>query len=119
MKLRLDPATMVVCKVSAEAEALSAWYDARPTVRRLWAIRDRHTLNVIVTLEPTMDNGDTSPAWYACGHGWQREIESLTGGPVSLEMLEEPPVDEFEVDIEGEIIAAIAWRDPTSFWKAD
>jgi hypothetical protein len=48
-----------------------------------------------------------------------REIRSIIGSPVNLELLDEPEVDEFEVDLEGEIIAAISWRDPTSFWKAD
>lgn len=119
MKLSLDPATFTPVQVSAEAEALAAWYDARPTVRRLWAIRVQRSLNVIVTLEPSMDSNDTYPAWFACSQGWAREIQTITGTDVTLEMLEEPTVDEFEVDIEGEIVAAISWRDPTSFWKAD
>jgi hypothetical protein len=46
-------------------------------------------------------------------------LRSLTGSQVELELLDEPPVDEFEIDLEGEIVAAISWRDPTSFWKAD
>jgi len=119
MKLSLDPAIAIPPHVTAEAEALADWYDAHPTVRRLWAIRSALSLNVLVTLEPTIDNGDTYPAWFACSRGWAREIQTLTGGTVSLEMLEEPSVDEFEVELEGEIIAAISWRDPTSFWKAD
>ena len=80
---------------------------------------DAQTLSVIVTLEPTVDNGDTYPAWFACNQGWAREIQAITGRPVKLEMLDEPSVDEFEIDVEGEIVAAISWRDPTSFWKAD
>ena len=32
---------------------------------------------------------------------------------------DEPQVAEFEINIEGEIVAAISWRDPTSYWKAD
>ena len=76
-------------------------------------------MSVIVTLEPTVDNDDTYPAWFACNQGWAREIRSITGSPVKLELLDEPLVDEFEIDLEGEIVAAISWRDPTSFWKAD
>lgn len=119
MKLSLDPAAMAPSHVTAEGEALADWYDAHPTIRRLWAIRSELALNVIVTLEPTVDNNDTYPAWFACSRGWAQEIQLLIGGTVSLEMLEEPPVDEFEIGLDGEIIAALDWRDPSSFWKAD
>jgi hypothetical protein len=119
MKLNLDPAVAVPGHVTAQAEALSEWYDAHPTVRRLWAIRDTRSLNVILTLEPTMDGDDTYPAWFACSRGWEREIRSITSSEVKLELLDEPSVDEFEINLEGEIIVAISWRDPTSFWKAD
>jgi hypothetical protein len=119
MKLSLDPMATIPRHITAESVALAAWYDAHPTIRRLWAIRDANTLSVIVTLEPTMDNGDTYPTWFACSSGWAREVQSITVNAVKLELLEEPEVDEFEVDLEGEIVAAISWRDPTSFWKAD
>jgi hypothetical protein len=119
MKLSLDSLTIAPRHVSAEAEALSAWYDAHPAVRRLWAIKDERTLSVIVTLEPAMDDDDTYPAWFACNQSWAREIRTITGSPVTLELLDEPPVAEFEVELEGEIVVALNWRDPTSFWKAD
>jgi hypothetical protein len=119
VKLSLDPEVGLPLHVSAVAEALSEWYDARPEIRRLWAIRSKLALNIIVTLEPTVDNNDTYPAWFAHSRGWASEIQSMTGGTVSLELLEEPSVREFEVEFEGEIVAAISWRDPTSFWKAD
>jgi hypothetical protein len=119
MKLSLDPSADTPRHITSESEALAGWYDAHPAIRRLWAIRDAKTLNVILTLEPTMDNDDTYPAWFACNHGWAREIRVIVGMPVNLELLEEPMVDEFEIDLEGEIVAAICWRDPTSFWKAD
>ena len=119
MKLSLDSTGMVPPYVTAEGEALADWYDAHPTVRRLWAIRSALALNVIVTLEPTVDNSDTYPAWFACSRGWAQEIQLLTGGTVSLEMLDEPPVTEFEIELDGEIVAALNWRDPASFWKAD
>ena len=119
MKLSLDSASFLPQHVSAEAEALSAWYDARPTIRRLWAIRDESKLNVIVTLEPTVDNDDIYPAWFACSRGWVNEIQSAIGGIVSLEVLEEPTVDEFEIGFDGVLVTALSWRDPTSFWKAD
>jgi hypothetical protein len=119
MKLSLDPTLTVPCHVTAQAEALAEWYDAHPAVRRLWAIKDQQGLSVILTLEPTMDGNDTYPAWLACSRAWMHEIQSVSGSAVQLELLDEPQVDEFEVDLEGEIVAAINWRDPTSFWKAD
>ncbi|HET9864542.1 MAG TPA: hypothetical protein VFP37_13940 [Steroidobacteraceae bacterium] len=119
MKLSLDPVATAPRHVTAEAEALAEWYDAHPTIRRLWAIRDAQGLSVIVTLEPTMDNDDTYPAWFACSQRWSSEIRSIARGPANLELLDEPSVDEFEIDLDGEIVAAISWRDPTSFWKAD
>ena len=48
-----------------------------------------------------------------------QEIQSLTGSTVSLELLDEPLTSEFDIEYEGEIIVALSWRDPTSFWKAD
>ena len=120
MKLSLDPTIQTPpLHVTAEAEALADWYDAHPGIRRLWAIRSVLALNVIVTLEPTVDNSDTSPPWLACGRLWAEEIQSLMGSTVSLELLDEPLTTEFDIEHEGEIVAALNWRDPTSFWKAD
>jgi hypothetical protein len=119
MKLNLDPARNAPRHISAESVALADWYDAHPTIRRLWAIRDMQTLSVILTLEPTIDDGDTYPAWFACSQGWAREIGAITRSVVKLERLDEPSVDEFEIDLEGEIVAALSWRDPTYFWTAD
>jgi hypothetical protein len=119
MKLSLDPAATTPRHVTAEAEALADWYDAHPTVRRLWAIRDAQALSVILTLEPTVDNNDTYPAWFACNRGWALEIQSFTEATVKLELIEEPTTDEFEIGIDGELVAVLSWRDPTSFWKAD
>jgi len=119
MRLSLDPTATIPRHITAEAEALADWYDAHPAIRRLWAIRNAQALSVIVTLEPMVDNDDTYPAWFACNQGWAREIRSITGSRVTLELFDEPQVDEFEIDLEGELVAAISWRDPTSFWKAD
>lgn len=118
MKLSLDPAVTAPRNITRESLVLSAWYDANPAVRRLWAVKDSRALRVIVALEPTVDDSDTSPAWLAHGQIWAREIRSGTGSFVELEMVEEPSVDEIEIDAEGEIIAALCWRDPTLLWSA-
>lgn len=119
MKLSLDPVASAPRHITAMSVALAAWYDAHPSIRRLWAVKDAYSLSVIVTLEPTMDGNDTYPAWFACRHGWMREIQSITDAVVNLELLDEPAVEEFDIDLEGEIIAAISWRDPTYLWIAD
>ena len=36
-----------------------------------------------------------------------------------MALLDEPALREVEIDIEGEIVAALSWRDPTYYWKAD
>jgi hypothetical protein len=119
MKISLDPAVTAPRRITSESLALAAWYDAHPTVRRLWAIRDAQVLSLILTLEPTMDNGDTYPTWLACSQGWAREVQSITGSSVKMKLLDEPPAADFEIELEGEIVAAISWRDPTYFWIAD
>jgi hypothetical protein len=119
MRLSLAPADNMPQHVTAESEALSVWYDDHPEVRHLWAIRNERMLSVILALEPTIDNDDTYPTWFACNQRWTSEIRAIAGGPVMLELLDEPPVEAFEVEVEGVIVAAISWRDPTSFWKAD
>jgi hypothetical protein len=118
MKLSLDPTTQRRRTVTAEAEALADWYDAHPDIRRSGRSAGAG-LNVIVTLEPTVDNSDTSPPGSPAAVAGPSEIQSLTGSTVSLELLDEPLTSEFDIEYEGEIIAALSWRDPTSFWKAD
>ena len=49
MKLSLDPAQAPRTR-SPESRALASWYDGRPSVRRMWAIREARGLRVIVTL---------------------------------------------------------------------
>jgi hypothetical protein len=117
MKLNLDPVIAGPRHITAEAEALSEWYDATPAVRRLWAIRESRLLRVIVTLEPTMDNGDTLPVWFAQSAVWEREIRATTGGLVQLELVAEPDTPVFEVEADGDVVAAISWRDPAFLWS--
>jgi hypothetical protein len=117
MKLNLDPAITGPRHITAESEALADWYDATPDVRRLWAIRESRLLRVIVTLEPTMDNGDTSPVWFAQSAMWEQELRANTGGLVRLELVPEPHAPVFEVEADGEVVAAISWRDPAFLWS--
>jgi hypothetical protein len=112
MKLSLDPSVTAPRTITAESLALAAWYDAHPAVRRMWAIRDAEKLRVIVTLEPTVDNSDTHPAWLANSHAWVHELRSHTGSLVELELVDEPPINEIETDAEGDVVVAMCWRDP-------
>jgi hypothetical protein len=118
MKLSLDPAATAPRQITRESLVMAEWYDAHPGVRRLWAIKDAHTLRVIVTFEPTVDNDDSYPLWLANCYAWARELRSSISSAVSLEMVHEPLVDEIEIEAEGEIIAALCWRDPALLWSA-
>ena len=95
----------------------AAWYDAHPVVRRLWAVQEPQALRVILSLEPTMDNGDIAPVWLAHSSAWEREMRCFTGAAVRLEFVDEPLMNEIEIDASGEIIAAFSWRDPTLLWS--
>jgi hypothetical protein len=112
MKLGPDPSVAAPRPATAESLALAAWYDAHPAVRRMWAIRDAEKLRVIVSLEPTVDNSDTHPAWLANSHAWVQELHAHTGSFVELELVDEPLMDDIETDAEGDLVVAVCWRDP-------
>lgn len=111
MKLSLDPAQAPRTR-SPESRALARWYDGRPSVRRMWAIRETRGLRVIVTLEPTVDDSDIVPTWLAHCSAWARELQAAAGEVVRLELLDEPVGSEVEIDADGTIVAAMCWRDP-------
>jgi hypothetical protein len=89
---------------------LAKWYAAHPAVRRLWAIKESQHMRVIVTLEPTHDNDDISPAWLANGHDWAHELQLRMDGPVQLEVVDEPSLAEL---FDGVLVADFFWRDPS------
>jgi len=99
--------------ITAESLALAKWYDANPTVQRLWGIRDAQALRVVVALEPTLDSDDVSPAWVANCQAWARELHLLTGAAVQLELVGESPLDGIEFRAESVIVADLFWRDAT------
>ena len=116
MKLSLDPSVTAPRPITEEFLALSAWYDAHPIVRRMWAIEEAHALRVIIMVEPTVDDSDTYPIWFANSRQWTHEMQAKTGRFVRLQLIDEPSADEIEVDAEGEIIVAVSWRDPASLY---
>lgn len=113
MKLSLDPSVAAPRNITAESLALAKWYDANPTVERLWGIRDAQTLRVVVSLAPTHDGDDVSPAWVANCQTWARELPLLTGSAIQLELIGESPFDGIEVHAESIIVADLFWRDAT------
>jgi hypothetical protein len=113
MKLSLDPFITRPRNVTSESLALAKWYDAHPTIQRLWGIRDARTLRVVVLLEPTHDSDDVYPAWVANCQTWARELHLLTGRVVQLELVGESPLDEIEFCAENVIVADLFWRDAT------
>ena len=113
MKLGLDPSVTARRNITAESLALAWWYDSKPAVRRLWGIKDAQRLRVIVALEPTHDNNDIYPVWFANTQAWASELHLCTGNPVQLELIHESPCDGIEIDAGSVIIADLFWRDAT------
>jgi hypothetical protein len=100
----------------ATSGALAHWYAEQPAVRRLWAVQatDEPMLRVIVMLEPSLDGDEISPAWMAHGSRWARDLRERLAGAVQLERIDGPLPDEFEIDGEGAVLAALCWRDSTA-----
>lgn len=94
-----------------DSVTVSAWYNSRPEIRRLWAIRDAEGLRVLVHLEPTADGDETHPAWIANGRAWVDELQLHTGAEVRLEQIGE--AEEVESSAEGVVVATCSWRDPS------
>jgi hypothetical protein len=113
MNLILDPAQDDARPATAAFVALATWYAANSAVRRLSAISEAQRLRVVVTLEPTHDGDDIYPAWLANGNEWAQELQSRLGGPVQLEVLDEPAFAEFASGVDGVLVAELFWRDST------
>ena len=99
--------------VTRESAALSAWYNSRPEIRRLWALRDTQGLRVLVHVERALDSNEIHPAWMANRDVWIDELQLRTGSPVQLENADEPSGDEVVTDAPDVIVAALSWRDPS------
>lgn len=113
MKLGFDPSVSAPRIISAESLALATWYDAHPSIRRLWGIRDAQRLRVIVAVEPTHDGSDIYPAWIGNSVGWARELGLSTGASVQLELIDEPHSDGIEIDAGSVVVVDLFWRDST------
>lgn len=99
--------------VTRESAALSAWYNSRPEIRRLWALRDAQGLRVLVHVERALDSNEIHPAWMANRDVWIDELQLRTGSPVRLENADVPFGDELVTDAPGVIVAALSWRGPS------
>lgn len=100
------------------SKALRDWYDSKPYVRRLWAIRpdgasDATTLRILVMLDPSPDGDDHSPRWMASGAQWSQELSKQLAAYVQLERIDGPLPDVFEIDGDGVLLSTLCWRDPT------
>ena len=118
MKITLNPTFDARNQDSITSNALRAWYDARPAIRRLWAIGSEHSGDpraprVIVMLEPSHDGNETSPSWMAHSERWALELREQLAGAVDLERIDGPLPDEFELEGEGVVLSAMSWRDST------
>jgi hypothetical protein len=112
MNLILDPSLDDGRTVSAAFVVLAEWYAAHSAIRRLWAIKESQGMRVIVTLEPTHDGNDIYPAWLANGNEWAHELEMRIGGPMQLEVTDEPLLPAGVGG--GVLVAELFWRDPSA-----
>lgn len=112
-KLTLDPAVIAPEDVTDESSALASWYDAQPAVRRLWGIRTRCELRVIVVVEPTPDGDDSYPVWFGNARAWASELRSHVPCPVALELIQATRLHTVEIEAASVVIADLYWRDPT------
>jgi hypothetical protein len=113
MKLSLDPSVTKPQSITCESFVLATWYDAHPSVRRLWGIREAQGLRVVISMEPTLDTDDVYPAWLANCQAWARELHALTGAPVRLQLVGSCPPEGIEVRAGSAIVADLYWRDAT------
>jgi hypothetical protein len=96
-----------------ESAPLASWYDSRPVIRRLCALRDTQGLHVFVHVERAFDSDEIHPAWIANRDVWIEKLQSGTGSRVRLELAENPFGDEVVTGSAGVIVAALSWRDPS------
>jgi hypothetical protein len=111
-KLSVKPSLATPQTVTAESVALASWYDSKPAVRRLWGVKDAQTLRVIIAVEPTLDNDDIYPAWFANAKEWTSQLHAYTKRHVQLELIQGPPYG-LEIDPGSVVIAELFWRDAT------
>jgi predicted nucleotidyltransferase len=83
-----------------QREALVAWAEANPRVRRVWvfggeagrnASRDTD-LDLAIELAPVVDGDESLALWIASAEKWQDELERSTGSAIDLDWYD-PEID--------------------------
>lgn len=92
--------------------ALSKWYTAHSSIRRLWAVEEQEALVVFITLEPTSDGDDAFPTWLAKSHDWAGDLRTRTSREVHLKLIVSGTFEDSYVEPECAMIAQLSWRDP-------
>src|SRR5258708_23463001 len=100
-----------VCGGFRAKSRLTVWDALPPIIRRLWAIEGRSSILVLLSLEPTPDGSDTSPAWLANAQRWGEDLRKRLGGPVTLQLMDVLISVDVSLD-DGTVIADLCWRDP-------
>jgi hypothetical protein len=111
MSVALDRVTSENPEVAVISVRLARWYDAHPSIRRLWAIEEDSLLAVYVSLEPTSDGDDCLPVWLAMNHHWRRDLQSITRREVHLRFVPSDVLPTSYVNGDAMIIAEVDWRE--------
>lgn len=88
--------------------ALSRWYAANSSIRRLLAVDDASAITIFVALEPSPDGDDALPLWLANARAWGSDLTALIAREVRLELLEGAALP---MTAPGECLAHLDWRD--------
>jgi len=91
--------------------ALSQWYAAHPSIRRLWAIEDAAALIVLVALEPTADGDDTLPIWLGRQQTWANHLKSLANRDVQFNLTVSGAFEAPHVNADAVVITELNWRE--------
>ena len=93
------------------AAALAKWYADHSQIRRLWAIEDPGSVQVLPALEPMSDGDDTLPVWLANSRDWANGLRLRLQREVQLQLVSAGDFGESYVDPDAITIAEVSWRD--------
>ena len=115
MNLPTDQLRRADRDVTMICSALTKWYDAHASVRRLWAVDEGSRLTVYVSLEPSSDGDDALPVWLAMKHEWSIDLASMLPGEIELRFTAADVLTPSVLSANAGFVADVNWRESWSF----